>query len=55
VNEMVKEKYNYVCEYCGLKVDVIPKWKKNECPNNEYQHNFITQEDIDLRKKECGK
>jgi hypothetical protein len=45
----------YICECCGFEVDEIPKWKSNECPNDKYQHHFITKEDIELRKQECGK
>ena len=38
---MTEEKMkNYKCECCGLEVDEIPKFKKNECPN-DIQHYFF--------------
>ena len=30
----------YKCEYCGLEVDEIPKWARNECSEDKYQHKF---------------
>jgi len=31
----------FKCELCGLEVEQIPRWRKSECPVDEYQHHFI--------------
>lgn len=38
----------YKCSECGLLVDKITTWKKNECPKDKYQHRFIG---LELSKK----